>query len=282
MGTTKLVSLIMAASEKVVINGVSNIKELYPDSTVFETVEEFEAHVVDRVVEYLVDNYSDVEEYTSGDWMLSTVCNCEGDWLFLIDGEYYIMDYCDLNNEKVDDVQIFIWNNNANELNKKINKKMKREVMIERDDFIKVNSFDEIKKVINDAGYGVLNYSLGMFPDLKLYSTNKDFLELFPADLWIYNPHTEKSELFVCKTDDCGLITIIRPKNVIEANLANLIDGNVEISDEFTYKVKCDNSYLTEIELILNWIKENGISFLKKGTIDVVAKGDGELIVILK
>lgn len=282
MGTTKLVSLIMAASEKVVINGVSNIKELYPDSTVFETVEEFEAHVVDRVVEYLVDNYPDVEEYTSGDWMLSTVCNCEGDWLFLIDGEYYIMDYCDLNNEKVDDVQIFIWNNNANELNKKINKKMKREVMIERDDFIKVNSFDEIKKVINDAGYGVLNYSLGMFPDLKLYSTNKDFLELFPADLWIYNPHIEKSELFVCKTDDCGLITIIRPKNVIEANLANLIDGNVEISDEFTYKVKCDNSYLTEIELILNWIKENGISFLKKGTIDVVAKGDGELIVILK
>lgn len=282
MGTRDLVSLIMAASEKVVMNGVSNIKELYPDSTVFETVEEFEAHVVDRVVEYLVDNYPDVEEYTSGDWMLSTVCNCEGDWLFLIDGEYYIMDYCDLNNEKVDDVQIFIWNNNANELNKKINKKMKREVMIERDDFIKVNSFDEIKKVINDAGYGVLNYSLGMFPDLKLYSTNKDFLELFPADLWIYNPHTEKSELFVCKTDDCGLITIIRPEKVIEANLANLIGRNVEVSDEFTYKVKCDNSYLTEIELILNWIKENGISFLKKGTIDVVAKGDGELIVILK
>lgn len=282
MKTKDLESLILAASEKVVMNGVANIKELYPDSTVFETVEEFETHVVDRAVEYLVDNYPNVEEYTSGDWMLSTACNCEDDWLFLIDGEYYLMDYCDLNNEKVDDVQIFIWNNNANELNKRLNKKMKREVMIERDDFIKVNSFDEIKKVINDAGYGVLNYSLGMFPDLKLYSTNKDFLELFPADLWIYNPHTEKSELFVCKTDDCGLITIIRPKNVIEANLANLIDGNVEISDEFTYKVKCDNSYLTEIELILNWIKENGISFLKKGTIDVVAKGDGELIVILK
>lgn len=282
MGTTNLVSLIMAASEKVVMNGVSNIKELYPDSTVFESVEEFEAHVVDRVVEYLADNYPDEEEYSSSNWMLSTACNCEGDWLFLIDGEYYIMDYCDLNNEKVDDVQIFIWNNNANELNKRLNKKMKREVMIERDDFIKVNSFDEIKKVINEAGYGVFNFSLGMFPDLKLYSTNKDFLELFPDNLWIYNPHTEKSEVFVCKTDECGLITILRPKNVVEANLANIIGGNVEVSDEFTYKVKCNNLYLTEMELILNWMKENGISFLDKGTIDIVAKGDGELIVILK
>lgn len=282
MGTTNLVSLILAASEKVVMNVVSNIKELYPDSTVFETVEEFEAHVVDRVVEYLADNYPDEEEYSSSNWMLSTACNCEGDWLFLIDGEYYIMDYCDLNNEKVDYVQIFIWNNNANELNKRLNKKLKREVMIERDYFIKVNSFDEIKKVINEAGYGIFNFSLGMFPDLKLYSTNKDFLEQLPADLWIYNPHTEKSEVFVCKTDECGLITILRPKNVVEANLANIIGGNIEVSDEFTYKVKCDNWYFPEMESILNWMKENGISFLDKGIIDIVAKGDGELIVILK
>lgn len=277
-----LKKLVLAASEKVVLNGVSNIKEMHPDSTVFESIEDFESHVIDRVVEYLVDNYPDEEEYTSGTWMLSTACNCEGDWIFLIDGEYYLMDYCDLNNEKVDDVQVFIWNNNVNELTQKLNNKMKREVMIERDDAIKINSFDEIKKVINEACYGVSNFSLGMFPDLKLYSTNKDFLEQLPADIWLYNPNTQKNEVFVCKTDECGLITILRPKNVVEANLANIIGGNVEASDEFTYKVKCDNSYLTEMESILNWMKENGISFLDKGTIDIVAKGNGELIVILK
>lgn len=277
-----LKDLVLAASEKVIMNEVSNIKEIYPDSTVFESIEEFEAHVIDRTIEYLSDNYPDEEEYTSGTWMLSTACNCEGDWIFLIDGGYYLMDYCDLNNEKVDDVQVFIWNNNVNELTQKLNNKMKREVMIERDDAIKINSFDEIKKVINEACYGVFNFSLGMFPDLKLYSTNKDFLELLPADIWLYNPNNQKNEVFVCKTDEYGLITILRPKNVVESNLVNIFGDNVEAIDEFTYKVKCDNLFFSEMESILNWMKENGIFFLKKGTIDVVAKGDGELVVILK
>ena len=115
-----LKDLVLAASEKVVMNEVSNIKEIYPDSTVFESIEEFEAHVVDRAVEYLVDNYPDEEEYTSGTWMLSTACNCEGDWIFLIDGEYYLMDYCDWDNEEVDKVQVYIWDNNIEEFASRI------------------------------------------------------------------------------------------------------------------------------------------------------------------
>ncbi|MFK1833906.1 hypothetical protein ACIXGO_04820 [Bacteroides fragilis] len=115
-----LKDLVLAASEKVVMNEVSNIKEIYPDSTVFESIEEFEAHVVDRAIEYLSDNYPDEEEYTSGTWMLSTACNCEGDWIFLIDGEYYLMDYCDWDNEEVDKVQVYIWDNNIEEFASRI------------------------------------------------------------------------------------------------------------------------------------------------------------------
>lgn len=131
MKTRDLESLILAASEKVVMNGVANIEEVYPDSIVFDTVEEFEAHVVDRAVEYLTSNYPNLEEYTSGDWMLSTACECEDEWVFLIDGEYYLLDYCDLNNEKVEDVQEFIWNNNIEEFASRIAEELNVETEIE-------------------------------------------------------------------------------------------------------------------------------------------------------
>lgn len=131
MGTTNLKSLIIAASEKLLMNGVSNIKEIYPDSTIFESIEEFESHVVDRAVEYLTDNYPDEEEYSSGTWMLATACDWEGDWLFHIDGEYYIMDYCDLDNEEVDDVQVYIWDNNIEEFASCIAEELNVETVVE-------------------------------------------------------------------------------------------------------------------------------------------------------
>ena len=131
MGTTNLKSLIIAASEKLLMNGVSNIKEIYPDSTIFESIEEFESHVVDRAVEYLTDNYPDEEEYSSGTWMLATACDWEGDWLFHIDGEYYIMDYCDLDNEEVNDVQVYIWDNNIEEFASCIAEELNVETVIE-------------------------------------------------------------------------------------------------------------------------------------------------------
>ena len=68
-------NLVLAASKKVEMNGVTDIKELYPDSTVFDSIEEFEQHVIDRAVEYLADNYQDEEEYTSSNWMLATACD---------------------------------------------------------------------------------------------------------------------------------------------------------------------------------------------------------------
>ena len=66
-----LKNLVLAASQKVEMNGVTDIKKLYPDSIVFDSIEEFEQHVIDRAVEYLADNYPDEEEYTSSNWMLA-------------------------------------------------------------------------------------------------------------------------------------------------------------------------------------------------------------------
>lgn len=117
-------NLVLAASKKVEMNGVTDIKELYPDSTVFDSIEEFEQHVIDRAVEYLADNYPNEEEYTSSNWMLATACDCEGDWLFLIDGNYYLMDYCDLDNSKVENVQIEIWENNIEEFNDRLSEEL--------------------------------------------------------------------------------------------------------------------------------------------------------------
>lgn len=119
-----LKNLVLAASKKVEMNGVTDIKELYPDSTVFDSIEEFEQHVIDRAVEYLADNYPNEEEYTSSNWMLATACDCEGDWLFLIDGNYYLMDYCDLDNSKVENVQIEIWENNIEEFNDRLSEEL--------------------------------------------------------------------------------------------------------------------------------------------------------------
>lgn len=60
-----LKNLVLAASKKVEMNGITDIKELYPDSTVFDSIEEFEQHVIDRAVEYIVYNYPYEEDYTS-------------------------------------------------------------------------------------------------------------------------------------------------------------------------------------------------------------------------
>ena len=40
-----LKNLVLAASQKVEMNGVTDIKKLYPDSIVFDSIEEFEQHV---------------------------------------------------------------------------------------------------------------------------------------------------------------------------------------------------------------------------------------------
>ena len=126
-----LKNLVLAASQKVEMNGVTDIKKLYPDSIVFDSIEEFEQHGIDRAVEYLADNYPDEEEYTSSNWMLATACDCEGDWLFLIDGNYYLMDYCDLDNSKVEDVQIEIWESNGETFANQLAEKLDKETQID-------------------------------------------------------------------------------------------------------------------------------------------------------
>lgn len=284
-------NLVLAASEKVTMNGVSNIKEIYPDSTIFESIEEFESHVVDRAVEYLVDNYPDEEEYDSGTWMLSTACDYEGDWIFLIDGEYYFMDYCNWDNEEADDVQVYIWNHNLDEFQQRLSEELGREVVVEGNDVIKVDSLNDIKETINDSCYGYFNFSLGMFDNLKLYSNNKDFLEQLPTEFEMYNESTEINEVFLCDKDEYGIVKISRPKDIIEANLKIIFNkfADVEAVDKATYKVKCDISYINEIKTVLEWMKSNRISFYSKGYIDIIAKNEnkelpdyGILVVILK
>ena len=284
-------NLVLAASEKVTMNGVSNIKEIYPDSTIFESIEEFESHVVDRAVEYLVDNYPDEEEYDSGTWMLSTACDYEGDWIFLIDGEYYFMDYCNWDNEEADDVQVYIWNRNLDEFQQRLSEELGREVVVEGNDVIKVDSLNDIKETINDSCYGYFNFSLGMFDNLKLYSNNKDFLEQLPTEFEMYNESTEINEVFLCDKDEYGIVKISRPKDIIEANLKIIFNkfADVEAVDKATYKVKCDISYINEIKTVLEWMKSNRISFYSKGYIDIIAKNEnkelpdyGILVVILK
>lgn len=284
-------NLVLAASEKVTMNGVSNIKEIYPDSTIFESIEEFESHVVDRAVEYLVDNYPDEEEYDSGTWMLPTACDYEGDWIFLIDGEYYFMDYCNWDNEEADDVQVYIWNHNLDEFQQRLSEELGREVVVEGNDVIKVDSLNDIKETINDSCYGYFNFSLGMFDNLKLYSNNKDFLEQLPTEFEMYNESTEINEVFLCDKDEYGIVKISRPKDIIEANLKIIFNkfADVEAVDKATYKVKCDISYINEIKTVLEWMKSNRISFYSKGYIDIIAKNEnkelpdyGILVVILK
>lgn len=286
-----LKDLVLAASEKVIMNEVTNIKEIYPDSTVFESIEEFEQHVVDRAVEYLADNYPDEEEYTSGNWMLATACDCEGDWIFLIDSEYYIMDYCDLDNEKVDDVQVYIWNNNFNEFQQRLTEDLEREVVVEYNNVIRVNSFNEISEVINEACYDYFHFNLGMFDNLKLYSNNKEFLEQLPTEFEMYNENNETNEVFLCDKDEYGIIKISRPKDIIEANLKKIFNdfANIGVIDKVTYTVKCVMPYINEIETVLKWMKSNRFSFLNKGYIDIIAKDKntelvkcGILVVILK
>lgn len=282
-------NLVLAASEKVIMNEVTNIKEIYPDSTIFESIEEFEAHVVDRGVEYLADNYPDEEEYTSGNWMLATACDWEGDWLFHIDGEYYIMDYCNWDNEEADDVQVYIWNHNLDDFQQRLSEELEREVVVEGNDVIKVDSLNEIKEAINEACYGYFHFSLEMFDNLKLYSNNKDFLKQLPTEFEMYNENTETNEVFLCSKDEYGILKISRPKDIIEANLKNIFNdfANIEAVDEVTYKVKCVIPYINEIKTVLEWMKSNSISFLNKGYIDIIAKNEelanrGILIVILK
>lgn len=273
-----LKELVLAASEKVVINEVTNIKEIYPDSTVFESLEEFESHVVYRAAEYLADNYPDEEEYTSGNWMLATACDWEGDWLFHIDGEYYIMDYCDLDNEEVDDVQVYIWNHNLNEFQQRISEELGREVLVEDNDIIKVDSLNDIKEIINDSYYDYFHFSLGMFDNLILYSNNEDFLEQLPTEFEMYNESTETNEVFLCDKDEYGIIKISRPKDIIEVNLKIIFNKftDVEAVDIATYKIMCNLPYINEIETVLEWMISNRISFLKKGYIDIIAKNENK------
>lgn len=286
-----LKDLVLAASEKIVMNEVTNIEELYPNSTVFTNLEEFESHVVDRAVEYLVDNYPDEEEYDSGTWMLSTACDYEGDWIFLIDGEYYFMDYCNWDNEEADDVQVYIWNHNLDEFQQRLSEELGREVVVEGNDIIKVDSLNDIKETINDSCYGYFNFSLGMFDNLKLYSNNKDFLEQLPTEFEIYNESTETNEVFLCDKDEYGIIKISRPKDIIEANLKIIFNKftDVEAVDIATYKIICNMPYINEINTVLEWMKSNRISFFKKGYIDIIAKNEnkelpdcGILVIILK
>lgn len=237
----------------------------------------------------MVDNYPDEEEYDSGTWMLSTACDYEGDWIFLIDGEYYFMDYCNWDNEEADDVQVYIWNHNLDEFQQRLSEELRREVVVEGNDVIKVDSLNDIKETINDSCYGYFNFSLGMFDNLKLYSNNKDFLEQLPTEFEIYNENTETNEVFICDKDEYGIIKINRPKDIIEMNLKNVLNNfiNIEAVDEVTYKVKCDMPYIKEIETVLEWIKSNCISFLNKGYIDIIVKNKelanrGILLIILK
>lgn len=119
-----LKNLVLAASQKVEMNGVTNIKKLYPDSIVFDSIEEFEQHVIDRAVEYIVCNYPYEEDYTSGTWMFSTACDCEGDWIFLIDGDYRLMDYCNVSDTNVSNVKHAIWENNIEKFNDRLSEEL--------------------------------------------------------------------------------------------------------------------------------------------------------------
>lgn len=112
---SQLTGLIIKASEKLNIktfDDVNTIKETYPEYILFDDVIEFEEHVIKRSVEYLVSNYPFDSEYSSSSWMFATACDFEGEWIFYIENEYYLMDYCNIENESVDDVQVFIWNEN--------------------------------------------------------------------------------------------------------------------------------------------------------------------------
>lgn len=119
-----LKNLVLATSQKVEMNGVTDIKKLYPDSIVFDSIEEFEQHVIDRAVEYIVCNYPYEEDYTSGTWMFSTACDCEGDWIFLIDGDYRLMDYCNVSDTNVSNVKHAIWENNIEKFNDRLSEEL--------------------------------------------------------------------------------------------------------------------------------------------------------------
>ena len=119
-----LKNLVLAASQKVEMNGVTDIKKLYPDSIVFDSIEDFEQHVIDRAVEYIVCNYPYEEDYTSGTWMFSTACDCEGDWIFLIDGDYRLMDYCNVSDTNVSNVKHAIWENNIEKFNDRLSEEL--------------------------------------------------------------------------------------------------------------------------------------------------------------
>lgn len=199
------------------------------------------------------------------------------------------MDYCNWDNEEADDVQVYIWNHNLDEFQQRLSEELRREVVVEGNDVIKVDSLNDIKETINDSCYGYFNFSLGMFDNLKLYSNNKDFLEQLPTEFEIYNENTETNEVFICDKDEYGIIKINRPKDIIEMNLKNVLNNfiNIEAVDEVTYKVKCDMPYIKEIETVLEWIKSNCISFLNKGYIDIIVKNKelanrGILLIILK
>ena len=79
--------------------------------------------------------------------MLATACDCEGDWLFLIDGNYYLMDYCDLDNSKVEDVQIGIWENNGETFANQLAEKLDKETQIDTSGYYQTSNGEKMPSV---------------------------------------------------------------------------------------------------------------------------------------
>lgn len=124
-------SLILAASEKVNVNEVTKIKDLYPNAMIFHTTDEFEQYVLDGAIEYLVDNYSDNEEYSSDTWMFLTAFADDDEWIFHFNKEYFIMDYQNGDNDKAEDVQVAIWEKHIDEIANRLAEVLETETKVE-------------------------------------------------------------------------------------------------------------------------------------------------------
>lgn len=137
-----------------------------------------------------------------------------------------------------------------------------------------VNSIEEVKNAIDKACYGYFHFSLGMFDSLKVYSTDKEFLNSLPVEFEIRNENTETDEPFLCEANEQGEIRVSRPKDVVKSNIEVIFKRftNVEPDDNATYNVKLIMPYFNEINEILEWMKSNNISFFNKGSIDKIIK----------
>lgn len=123
-------SLILAASEKVNVNEVTNIKDLYPNAIIFHTTDEFEQYVLDGAIEYLVDS-SNNEEFSSATWMFLTAFADDDEWIFHFNKEYFIMDYQDGENDEAEDVQVVIWEKHIDEIANRLAEALETETEVE-------------------------------------------------------------------------------------------------------------------------------------------------------